>query len=82
VLPAIQPSTIAPTPTPAPNPTPVPQATGSEQEMMVQKFTFDTRLKPDFAKQCLEQNAWSYEKAMEAFTTLKVSIGKRVLIII
>ena len=43
----------------------------SPQEQLVQRLSQDTRLKPAWAQKCLEQNEWSYENALEAFTILQ-----------
>jgi len=43
----------------------------SPQLQLIEKLSFITRLKPDYARQCLEQNLWSYDKALEAFMSLK-----------
>ena len=45
--------------------------TTTDTNGMVEKLVMATKLKPEFAKQCLEQNAWNYEKSMEAFVQLQ-----------
>ena len=41
------------------------------QEQIVQRLSQDTRMKPAWAQKCLEQNEWSYENALEAFSILQ-----------
>ncbi|KAI6659191.1 Nuclear RNA export factor 1-like [Oopsacas minuta] len=47
------------------------QPTIDPKEQMIQKLCQDTRLKPDWANKCLEQNEWSYDNALEAFKILQ-----------
>ena len=41
------------------------------QEQLIQRLSQDTRLKPAWAQNCLEQNEWNYENALEAFRILQ-----------
>lgn len=62
------PNAILPTPNLTVLPTHSPQATHSD---LLQKLIQETKLKPQFAQQCLEQNSWNYEQSLEAVRTLQ-----------
>ena len=47
-------------------------STGLTQDL-VQKLSYLTDLKPEFAMQCLERNGWDYNKALSNFYELKVT---------
>ncbi|KYR02085.1 hypothetical protein DLAC_00886 [Tieghemostelium lacteum] len=56
---------------PQPNATPVAQApTEINQEALVNQFSAATKLKPEFARECLSNNAWDYNQAYEVFQKL------------
>ncbi len=65
-----------PTPTSPTAATPAapPIAIQTPQQQVLDKLMYVTRLKPDLAKQCLDENAWSYDKAVTAFLSLQVSV--------
>eukprot|EP01114_Cavostelium_apophysatum_P016533 TRINITY_DN4725_c0_g1_i1.p1 TRINITY_DN4725_c0_g1~~TRINITY_DN4725_c0_g1_i1.p1 ORF type:complete len:612 (+),score=142.05 TRINITY_DN4725_c0_g1_i1:148-1983(+) len=41
------------------------------KQQMVEKLMLATKLKPMFAKQCLDENGWNFDKAVEVFMTLQ-----------
>ena len=83
-MPSLAPTSALPTLTyPIPNPNfglahTLPQANVQiqtpivdPQEQLIQRLSQDTRLKPAWAQNCLEQNEWNYENALEAFRILQ-----------
>uniref|UniRef100_A0A2P2I1B3 Nuclear RNA export factor 1-like n=3 Tax=Hirondellea gigas TaxID=1518452 RepID=A0A2P2I1B3_9CRUS len=65
-------STAAPSTAAAPSPA-ASNAGGLEtvQLRMIEEFAIKSNMKPDYAKLCLEQNAWDFNKAAELFMKLK-----------
>lgn len=51
-----------------------PPATGGlepQQLLMIEQFSTESKMKPEYSKMCLEQNAWDFQKAASLFVSLK-----------
>ncbi|EGC32745.1 hypothetical protein DICPUDRAFT_155279 [Dictyostelium purpureum] len=51
----------------------VSQPSSAEQEAIINEFSAYTKLKPEFAKECLNMSGWDKNKALETFSNLKAN---------